>query len=236
MNWRPWVVAAMVMAAGITNVALLVAEDVEPPEQEKGPSVAQKDQLATLPYTAGARLSNFKKYGMPDQMADEANKRATNLVKDRGELYSKLLVDNSQVATRVFCPGAPLPPRYGAVQVLIVDEDGVRRVIEPQDLRTLEIGEWYALSPAKDVYEELELSKERKDEATMMGVAAILLGKEDAAIEREAPWGSGFTTSWSASRMLDQNADKKIRGKLIDYFALMHALTEIANGERGVCQ
>lgn len=239
MNWRPWVVAAVLMAAVIVNTALLGFEEVTAPGAAEGDdiSVAATDQLATLRYSPNSRLANLKAMGLPDDIANDANDLATGLMQQRQKVLEKLLVDNNEVSTRVFCAGGGrLPQRYAALSVLVVDEDGVRRVIEPRSLTTMEMQPWYDVAQVPDVFREVELTPDRKADATAMAVAALLLSEEQRLLDGDSPWGSGLVGTWSMGRVLNDYGDRKIRQKLVEYFALMHLLTELANGEGGLCQ
>jgi hypothetical protein len=236
MNWRPWVVAASLMLAVLLNGTLLAVEEVKPPDQKVDPTVKITDKLATLRYSAASRISDFREFGLPDDLGQEAQQKAVALDKERGPLLDKLLKDNAEVATRTFCPGSSVPQRYAALGVLVFDDGEHRRVMHADEITALTVQDWYLTSPVEDVYETVELNPDRKADATAMGVAAILLRQEDAVIEGTSPWGEGsYLNAWSMSSVMSTYQNEKIRNKLIDYFALMHLLTELANNEKGVC-
>lgn len=237
MNWRPWIVAASVLAAGIANVALLAAEVVEPVSVDKAPEYQRQYQHIKMVFTANSRLKNFKAMGLPDDMAEKANDAATELAQERGKILERVLKDNSDKATRVFCPGAPLPPPYQALSVLVMEEDDVRRVVSPSELSVIEVQDWYGAAPVEAVFEAMEKTEKPPPISVVMGVSALMVGEEDKAIEGEGDWGSGMLSgSLSLKDVLDDYKDRQIRGKLVDYFALMHLMTEIANDpDKGIC-
>lgn len=237
MNWRPWLVAAALMAALILNTALLVTEDVRPPEKQQGPTVAITDRHMKMTYSANNRLPNFKAFGMDESMAEAANKKAIKLQQDRGKRWGQLLDENKAETVAVFCPTSTgVPARYAAMSMIVVEEEDGRRPIEPQELTEFKVQEWYTVAQVKDTYDAIELADDYQTDGTVMGIAALLLTEEDKVIEGESPWGTGLMTKWSFTSMLDQYQDKKIRQKLVDYFATMHLLTEMANGENGICE
>jgi len=236
MNWRPWVVTALMICTFLVNVAMLWNEKMTPPDQKTDPTVKLVDPLLSLRYTPQSRIDDFHKYGMTDDMVDDAQRIATETAKNRTPILQQLLKDHADVATRVFCPGNEIPQRYAALGVLTYDDGDQIRVMDASELTTIAMADWYATAQVGDVYTTLEVTADRHDEATVMGVASILLGEEDKVIEQEDPWGAGGLISrWSYAAVLNDYANMKIRDKEVRYFALMHVLTELANADRGVC-
>jgi len=234
MNWRPWVVGLALMAGGIVNVALLITEEIDPVRVPKKLDLKTDDPLGMLALTSNARFENFKKYGLPTDMAKTASERSGSILKSRREVLKKLLEDQKEGAQKVFCKDAELPPRYSALSVLILEEAGKRRVLDPKEIAGWSVQPWYLSSPVADVYDAVEFAEPRKDDATAMGIAAILTGVETKAVNGEGRWGDGVF-GWSFDNVLSDYEQVNIRNTLIDYFALMHAIAELANEEKGIC-
>jgi hypothetical protein len=106
-------------------------------------------------------------------------------------------------------------------------------VVDPVTLKTLERQTWYDASLVPALYDQYERTANRKAEATIMAVSSALLGMEGQALEGQSPWSSGVLGSWGFSRLEAQQP--RVRRLVIEYFALMHFLTELANGQDGIC-
>jgi hypothetical protein len=230
MYWRPWIVASALMASLVFQVVLLATEELQPEKEAEGVSLQVVDPLKAIVYQPGNRIENFKSFGLPADMATTANDRATRMLKDRGELWRKKMKENGEVTSQYFCKNQILPERIGALAVLVSEADGVRRVHPAEELSAFVEEDWFKAGQTKDVYQSFVLIKDAREDATVLVVMAVLTGQEDAAIEKTYPWDSSVAT------IMDQFADTKIRAKLIDYFATMHVLAEIAQGENGVCR
>ena len=240
MNWRPWMVAGALFCALILNTGLLFMEQLEPPAIDKASKFGGGDPLSRLKLTATNRRKNFEQFGLSEDMVDKADKLATKLAQERGKEFMALVTDpaNAQLATAAFCEARgtdTLPVRYQALSLLVVEEDGGRKVIEPAELTALATQEWFGAS-VHDVFEVVELVEDRQADATVMGIAAILVGQEETANKQESPWGVGLGATWKLSAVMTQFQDQKIERKLVNYFAVMHLLAEIANGEGGPCE
>ena len=72
------------------------------------------------------------------------------------------------------CGDAGKKPRYWGLALLVTEDASGqrRRVINPGKIQELEEQDWSLKAPINEVYRTLELSLERKDDATRMGVAA----------------------------------------------------------------
>lgn len=222
------------IGSGIFSIALLVTESIDPVRVPKKLELKTDDPLGMLPYTAAARYENFKKYGLPTDMAKAANEKAGTIVKNRREVIKKLLDEQKEAAQKAFCKDAELPPRYAALSVLVVEEEGKRRVLDPKEISGWALQPWYLSSPVADVYSAVEFDEPRKEDASVMAIAAVLAGAEPKAVNGEGRWGDGVF-GWSFDNVLGDYAEANIRNTLIDYFALMHAIAELANEEKGIC-
>jgi len=238
MNWRPWIVLTALMVAVITNAALLLTEE-EIKAQEKGAIDRSEsfDELRSLTYTAGNRRDNFTKLGLTSKQAQEASKRSGRLMKSRRDRLEKALTEGQTEMSGVFCPGSEdrLPERYEALGYL-VKQDGERRNVLPLQAKAifLERQEWFDVSAVGDLYDALDAKKTRKNDATVMVLAAVLLNKEREAVEEQAPWSPTLGVGQWGWRPL-QKQYPKATDMVIDYLALMHVLTELSRGSGGIC-
>ena len=119
------------------------------------------------------------------------------------------------------------------VQWLVVEDAGSRYVVQHQRTTILEPQSWFEQSLVPALYDEFERSKRRKADATLMGVSSVLLNQENEALRGASPWSMGVMGTWSFARL--QTNSPKITKMVIEYFGLMHYLTELANTNRGIC-
>lgn len=125
-------------------------------------------------------------------------------------------------------------PRYGAIAWLVVDEKGERRPIDLARVTKLERQDWAVGSSVDEIYKHLELADGPHPDATLMGVAGILLKQEEKVLQDYKPWGSGLVIGqWSWEDVIKTYPG--IAAWSRDYFALMHVTLELANSEEGVC-
>ena len=108
-----------------------------------------------------------------------------------------------------------------------------RDAIDAERLKLFEEQDWFATAPVDAVYTHLELTEGRRSDATLMGVAALLMSKEDDALDGHSPWSTGLMGSWGWAPLRKQFPGAEMR--VIQYFSLMHYLTELANTRDGIC-
>lgn len=244
MNFRPWLVAMAVLTGGIFNIALLWFEDVSPPVVADAATVEIiKDlKINALTQAPGDRLQNLKEgYGLPEKMAKDANKRAQALLTDRGEQFEKILKDKAQDATQILCTkgdlkGDKLHGIYGVAEIIVVRGDDGSATVVADDFLDIERQPWFQGAPVGQVVKKVEATSARPADGTAMAIAAILIGPEGekAVLADTYPWGKGG--SWSMDNMLEQYANKNIKRKMIDYFAMASVLLEITHKENGLCR
>ena len=237
MNWRPWIVLTALMVAVITNAALLLTEE-ELKGQEKGAIDRSEsfDELRSLTYTAANRGENFMKFGLTGKQAQAASKRSGRLMKSRRDRLEKALTEGQTDLSGVFCPGSEdrLPERYEALGYLVKQDGDRRNVVPGEKVGFLERQEWFDVSGAGDLYDALDAKKTRKNDATVMVLAAVLLNKEREALAEEAPWSPTLGVGQWGWRPL-QKKYPKATDMVIDYLSLMHVLTELSRGSGGIC-
>jgi len=232
MNWRPWIILALMLGVVVVNSALMFFEKVAGPEQVAQVKDEVKDKLAGLPFAAATRRSNFKAFGLPDDLVDAAATQATRILAQRKSRYEQMLKDAADDVGPALCAGG-LPQRYAALAFLVKEDSGKRQVVDYESVTYFETQEWYDPSMVQDVYNEVELASPPREASTAMGVSAILEKQENKVLNGDSPWGKGLGGRWSLDRVFANYPDAK--RKLVNYFAFMHVLTELANEPGGIC-
>lgn len=231
MNWRALFVALTLVGAVLLNMALAFWEHIPKPEGEL--EVVRVDEvLRHIQYTASTRRNNFKEMGMDDALADAAASRIDRLMRKK-EAWRELLAEQAAEVGPSFCPGTGLPQPYAVMRFIVKEENDRRDVIDSERLSLFEEQPWFVGSPVDAVYTSIELTTSRKADATVMGVGAVLLAKEDDLLDRMSPWSTGIMGTWGVSPLMSEYPTS--RRLLIEYFALMHYLTELANTRDGIC-
>jgi hypothetical protein len=231
MNWRPWIITALFLGVIVVNTALMFFEEVATPESAAEVLDEVKDKLALIPFTAATRLGNFKSFGMPDDLAEATVDQARRIA-SRKERYQELLKEHADEVGITLCAGG-MPQRYAALAFLVEEQEGKRIVIPYDRVTYFEVREWYDPGQIQDIYNEVELANPPLEASTAMGISAIILGREAQVIEGTSPWGKGLGARWSFDRVLSKFPE--VKKNLVEYFAFMHVLTEIANADGGIC-
>lgn len=231
MTFRPWVVAGLLIVGLLVNVALLVFERL--PTLDAIETVTKYDEpLRNLQYLAGSRRSNFQVMGLEFDMAEAAASHISRF-QQRQPRFLKMLDEQAAEVVDVFCP-SELPQPYAALAYLVQEENGVRRVVETSTLTRFERQPWYDLDGlTPGLYDHFERTENRKAEATLMAVSSVLLNREEDALSGRSPWSLGLVGGWGFARL--SNKEPRVRVLAIEYFALMHFLTELANTQTGIC-
>jgi hypothetical protein len=247
MKLRPViVVAAVVLAIGL-NAYLGYSEltpdeegrtGIAPDELTVRHKVRKEDPLFDLQYLPARRLPNFQEaFGLPAPLAKRAVDRAV-MIDDEYSRKLGLMLRDSEDPTRLLDAICGVTsesrPRYAMLRYLVVQEGAERVPIDLKRASSLELQEWGVLAPIDTVYETVEFADDRHDDATLMGIAAILTGQEEKVTKSQAPWGSGgLGRSWDWERVAKEHPG--IETKVVEYVALMHVATEIAQGSDGLC-
>ena len=210
---------------------------IAPAEELQKHTKARTDPLGDLRYTRSERGDNLARMGAPPDLVERVLNRLRRLEDISGGrlgyLFAAADADTVEMV-QAFCGRTPdVRPRYGAMRFLIEEDRGLRRAIDLEDTQRLERQPWSQTDRTITVFEELELGDERKDDATLMGLAAILTQKEDDAIERLPPWGTGGLSTWSWSGVLKENPG--LEDRMVDYLALMLLAVERSRVDEGLC-
>ncbi|MEC7948160.1 MAG: hypothetical protein VX265_11385 [Myxococcota bacterium] len=247
MKFRPvLVVAAVVLAIG-ANVYLGYSEltpdgegrtGIAPDEVTVRHQIRKEDPLFDLQYLPARRMPNFQaSYGLPAPLADRAVDRAAMLDDEYGRKL-RLMLRDSEDPTRLLdaiCGStSESRPRYAMLRYLVVQEGRERVPLDLKRVSSLELQEWGVLAPIDTVYEMVEFADDRNPDATLMGIAAILAGQEEKVTKSQAPWGSGgLGRTWDWEQVVKEHPG--IDTKVVEYVALMHVATEIAQAADGLC-
>lgn len=230
---RALVIVFCLFVAVVGAGSLLLNEEI--PDGQLQQRINGFDEpLRHITYRATNRNSNFLDMGLPQPLADEATAEARKLDEHKKRL-SKLLEDQALDVGDALCPRAgKLPQPYAAMEFIVVQDGGERSVVNARKaLFELEAQPWWGLdSNAAGVYERLERTQQRRPDASLMGIAAILAMREADAIDERGPWSRGL---FGGSFESIEGESPSIRKKTVEYFALMHVLTEIANDPDGIC-
>lgn len=232
MTWRPWIISAMLILVVVVNGMLLVKEQL--PSIDQGPEVSKiQEKLRSLQYLPGSRRANFSDaMGMSPDLADAAVKQISRFDK-QAEKFERLLEEQAAELVDVFCPSDRVPQPYAALSYLVFQENNARYVVDPIALRRFEHQPWYDASLVPALYDQFERTESRKQEATVMAVSAALLNREADALDGTAPWSLSLMGSWGFTRL--ESREPRVTRLVVEYFALMHFLTELANTNSGIC-
>ena len=145
------------------------------------------------------------------------------------------LAENAGVLVNVHYLNATSEPLQAEVYVnLVIEDAGQRRAVDFRKISQLDWQDWEKTATVQGVYVDTELVDERQPDATLMAVASILLSKEQDVLDANAPWGRGLAVQWSWAKVKKENP--QITDLVIDYFATMHLVVEMAQSEDGICE
>jgi hypothetical protein len=211
---------------------MLLLKERIPTRQAAADVTTADERLKNLSYVAGTRRANLQQMGMSAELAEDTAKNYARFARQT-EKFERLIEEQATELTSILCP-SQLPQPYAAMAILVFEENGTRYVVDPVTLRQFERQPWFDASLVPTLYEAYEKTPNRRAEATLMAVSAALLGMEEPALDGRSPWSRGVIGSWGFSRL--ESRQPKIRQLVIEYFSLMHFLTELANDPNdGIC-
>ncbi len=244
--YRPILALIAAMSAMLVAGALMYSTEYEGgaggwlniPRDEANASITSEfqDKLLDITYNAQNREANLKAFGLPDALVKRTMREIVNYERNHLDRIDALIADAPDVdqVYRAFCSTSNARrPRYEALQFL-VDQDNGRRPINLDNAEPLNYFEWANSARIDAVYKILELPKDgnRRDDATLMGVAAVMLEQEDLVIDGDTPWGRGaHKWSWDDVVKKWDYADDRA----VAYFALFHIFIERMHREDGLC-
>lgn len=209
---------------------------IAPPEFKKRIDEAKGDPLQDLKPTKANRKANLEAMGLTPEMVKRAIEKMEDLEETQGERF-KILLDEVDPETELIdalCGQTQeLRPRYSAMRLLVEDVEGKRMPIKLARATGLKRQPWSKVAPIGEVYRQAELGQERQPDATLMGVASILLSREPDLLEGRRPFGRSLASSWSWKGVVAESPG--IEERAVDYFVLMHLAWEYAAGAGGLC-
>lgn len=216
-------------------------DKIAPTEAQATSTAGQQDPLLGIDYVSTNRQDNLTAFGLDEEMVSITMRRIKKLDTRPNRKRLKGLLEATsadQAFLQMALCGATNDqrPRYGAMQLLVKSKGGELFVMGIDDLGTSNLSsqDWSSTSAWSEVYRDVELIGERRQEdATLMGIAAILLGREDAVIDEIYPWGSQGSDEWSWEEVAKSPG---IERELTKYFALFHLVAEVAFEDGGICQ
>jgi hypothetical protein len=233
VTWRPWAVLVALFTSFAVNLVLVSQERL--PEADAGEEVERIDEpLRHVLYSPGQRRANFEEFGMDPKLADTTASLIANYGRAHGKRLEAMLEEQAPAVSRAFCAisGEVVPQPYAAMQFLVREENGRRDVLPVGDLLEFEPQPWFDKTPVNSVYQKMEVRKDRRADATLMGVSSLLAAREADAIGQRSPFQVGLMVGGFDAVTRDT---PRVRQVAIEYFALMHYLTELANKEGGIC-
>ena len=232
MSWRPWILLTGALVAFVLNLFLVVKEQL-PDGEVKQEVTRVEERLRHLQYLKEQRRSNLKEMGLDDDFAHAVASYIDSHYVRHQQRFQDLLAEKAGDVGVAFCPSAGLPQPYAALEFLVHEENQRRDVFSPDRLLSLEAQPWFGTSQATAVYETLEVTESRKSDATLMGVSALLVSREKDVLAGRSPWSMGALGSWGFRKLKKESPSVEIL--VIQYFSLMHYLTELANTREGIC-
>jgi hypothetical protein len=229
------VITALALLVGV-DAYLVIKERVAPSEQKARHLAIREDPLITLKYTRGNREANLTAFGFDADMTARALDRLRDL-DDRHREKLRILLEQApeptDLADSICGQTNQVRPRYGAFRFFVAEDRGQRDPVRISRVSGLQWQDWSKVAPLSEVYAHTELAEDRKEDATRMSMAAVLVQKEEDLLNDYAPWGRGLVSTWSWKRLVEENPG--ITERLVETVALIHLSLEIAHGEGGLC-
>ncbi|MEL6343185.1 MAG: hypothetical protein AAFV53_08610 [Myxococcota bacterium] len=236
MNLRPLMTLATLLALTVGITYLLVYEDITPLPQAIDNVHNNVDRLRDINYVSSERESNFAAFGLDDGQIKRTIRKLGDLEAEHGSRIAPLLRDASdplEITDDLCGKISERRPRYYALPYLLEVDGTRRRPIRMRSVSMLEKGEWAAASPIGEIYRTAEIRDEPQQDTTLMAVAAVMTRNEQALLQNERPWRVGSMSGWSWDDVKEKYS--YIDEFVVDYFALMHLVVEIAQSEEGIC-
>ena len=231
---RPFAVVFGLFAS-FTLTCGLVWQEQLPRRPSDDRTEVQDEPLRKMTFTSARRRDNFTDMGLSPEDAERAAERAKSLLANEAR-FEKMLQEQGADVGIAFCPEpSELPVIYGAMRFLVVEEGGVRSVIDGNNglLRFVE-QPWYTTNATvRPIYDAFEARKDRRVDATVMGIAAILTQREQEAVNYQGPWSTAAFVGGDFETVVRQAP--AVRAKTVEYLALVQVLSEIANRPDGIC-
>lgn len=245
MNGRIVTIVLAVLVSVLVNGALLFDESqgkICPPDEQTKAEARSQDKLFGMQFTPASREKNIKEMGFsPDDAkailtalsALEERYQTKNPELDRVTALLEASDDDGLEAG--FCgSGTTLPVRYGAMAYLVKERDGILTPLDLDVISEFQLQDWAKGWRTPAVYGDAELTKERKDDAPRMVLAAILARDETTLLEHKSPWGRAVLVGgWSWDGVAKKHPG--IHDRVRQYVAVMHLVLEVASRDGSLC-
>jgi hypothetical protein len=234
VQWRPWIIGSVLLVVLATNIYLVLEEGQEGriPRSETNVAAGEApDPLAgKLSFVSSAdRKSNFQRILVKEDLVKKAMKAISRYDDSEGLTRNRLddllrSVEEDEALGSALCTPEKTPSRYAMLPFLITGSGQRLDIINLKTVGGLELGDWSASARIEGVYQSVELVDEPEPDASLMGLAAILLNQQDDAINRLEPWGRGRKWEWDGVEKTSRTAADLITS----YVALYQLTAEVA--------
>ena len=232
ITMRAWLVLVGIVLMGSLNAFLISKEHIDDNRAEDN-TIEYDDRLGDLVYSKGNRDTNLEAFGLSAEQIKTARKYFRRYEKMETQIRARLKKSDEDL-TGIFCSRTEeIRPRYAAIEYLILEDNGDRVVWDPKANSTFNAQSWAAVVSLETIYEDIERGRTELKASTLMVATAFVSKNEELLISRQEPWGrSGRSWNWEDA----QKQAGAATARSIEYLAIMHYVTEIANGDEGICQ
>lgn len=234
-----------ILFAIFANAGLLWVESqgkICPPDEQTKAEQRMQDPLFGRQFNPAARERNIKELGFDPTEVKDILKQISALEQRYGttdpnvdRVTTLLEGSDDDGLESAFCMSdTNVPVRYGAMNYLVKERDGVLTPLDLDVVSSFEQQEWAKAARIQASFAESELTNERKDDAPRMVMAAILSRDETSLLEHKSPWGRAVLVggwSWAGVEKKHPGVHQRVK----DYVALMHLVLEVASREGGLC-
>lgn len=242
MNIRLFLNVSAFVGLGILAIFMVRQENIEVKTEQKLEEFKDSFVKYEQEYRSIDREDNLALLGMQGSMVTKTLRKIEALEKQETRILQWLrdLRSGEDAARliRAFCASEPnLRPRYEAAAFLIKEDDGKRRVIKVKrgSRSALEYQPWASAIDITQIHGFVELKAEPRKDATVMFIAAVLLDMLNEYSDNKYPFDGDLK---DLVTHIEKQPERTIalENEIMDYFALMHLTTEIAqNTNSKIC-
>ena len=227
MRWA--VVSAALLVALVVNAALIFSEEPLPEPRDWAPELVE-DPFENIVWEASRRFQNMEQFGMSAEDAKEATER-TKFYMRQAERLERLMDKQDDLVGEPLCYTGDLPQPYALLEFVVEEKASQRRMLQPVQINEFEPQVWFTDLNAMNLYQREERTAKRREDATVLVIAAVLLGEEQRLFDRAGPYGTGPLSGYERLKKKKPQVQVLVR----DYFAFAHVLAELANKDGGIC-
>ena len=227
MRWA--VVSATLLVAVVVNAALIFSEEPLPQPQDWAPDLVE-DPFENIVWEPARRFQNMEQFGLSAEDAKEVTERSQFYVRQARRL-ERMIDKQDDLMGEALCYTGDLPPPYALLEFIVEEKAGQRRMLAPVQINEFEPQVWFTDLNVMNLYQQEERTTRRREDATVLTLASVLLGEEQALFDRSGPYGTGPLSGY------ERLAKKKPQVEILvrDYLAFVHVLAELANKDGGIC-